>query len=109
MKRLEELRASLRAERISTNELIELQSLVLHIDPSDVELLEAAGVPEGVVPSDWLESFKAEFRQRTGITWNEDAGMEDSDAINRYFPEDVSESVSKHIEKYNLNDLTQLW
>lgn len=44
--RLEELRTELRAERISYDELIELQGLAEHIDPSDVELLEAAGVPE---------------------------------------------------------------
>lgn len=44
--RLEYLRKELRAERLSYGELIELQSLVPHIDKSDVELLEAAGVPE---------------------------------------------------------------
>jgi len=44
--RLEYLREELRQERISYDELIELQSLVEHIDLSDVELLEAAGVPE---------------------------------------------------------------
>lgn len=44
--RLEHLRAELRAERISTEELLELQSLAPHIDKGDVELLEAAGVPE---------------------------------------------------------------
>lgn len=44
--RLEYLRGELRAERISLGELIELQSLKEHIDSSDVELLEAAGVPE---------------------------------------------------------------
>lgn len=44
--RLEYLRGELRAERISYGELAELQSLAEHIDPSDVELLEAAGVPE---------------------------------------------------------------
>lgn len=44
--RLEYLRGELRAERISTGELIELQSLAQHIEPGDVELLEAAGVPE---------------------------------------------------------------
>ena len=46
-KRLEELREELRQERISYGELFELQSLVEHIDSGDVELLEAAGVPEG--------------------------------------------------------------
>jgi hypothetical protein len=44
--RLEYLRGELRAERISYGELAELQSLSAHIDPADVELLEAAGVPE---------------------------------------------------------------
>ena len=44
--RLEELRVELRAERISYGELAELQSLAGEIDPGDVELLEAAGVPE---------------------------------------------------------------
>ena len=44
--RLEYLRGELRAERISYSELYELQSLAEYIDPGDVELLEAAGVPE---------------------------------------------------------------
>lgn len=45
-KRLEYLRGELRAERISYDELHELQSLAPHIEPGDVELLEAAGVEE---------------------------------------------------------------
>lgn len=45
-RRLAYLRRELRAERISYGELCELQDLAPHIDPSDVELLEAAGVPE---------------------------------------------------------------
>lgn len=45
-KRLEHLRGELRAERISYGELAELQGLAEHIDRDDVELLEAAGVPE---------------------------------------------------------------
>lgn len=44
--RLEYLRVELRAERISWGELHELQSLSDHIAPGDVELLEAAGMPE---------------------------------------------------------------
>jgi len=44
--RLEYLRTELRAERISIGELNELASLAEHIEPGDVELLEAAGVPE---------------------------------------------------------------
>lgn len=45
-KRLEYLRQELRLERISYGELTELQSLAEYIDSGDVELLEAAGVPE---------------------------------------------------------------
>jgi len=45
-RRLEYIRGELRAERISTGELIELQSLAMYIDADDVELLEPAGVPE---------------------------------------------------------------
>jgi len=44
--RLEYLRGELRAERISYGELAELQGLADQIEPGDVELLEAAGVPE---------------------------------------------------------------
>lgn len=46
--RLEELRTELRAECISYSELVELASLAKFIDPGDVELLEAAGVPENI-------------------------------------------------------------
>lgn len=45
-KRLEYLRRELRAECISYGELAELQSLAEYIEPGDLELLEAAGVPE---------------------------------------------------------------
>lgn len=44
--RLEYLRHELRAERISYGELAELQGLAEYISDNDVELLEAAGVPE---------------------------------------------------------------
>lgn len=44
--RLESLRKALQAENISYGELAELQSLKEYIEPGDVELLEAAGVPE---------------------------------------------------------------
>ena len=46
LERLEELRAILRSESISYGELAELADLAEHIAPDDVELLEAAGVPE---------------------------------------------------------------
>ena len=44
--RLEYLRSQLRSECISYAGLLELQTLAPHIEPDDVELLEAAGVPE---------------------------------------------------------------
>lgn len=59
-KRLEYLRGELRAERISWGELAELQGLVPHIDPDDLELLEAAGVPESET-----ESGKARAKGKT--------------------------------------------
>ena len=45
-KRLEYLRTQLREENISYEELIQLQNLIPYIAKDDVELLEAAGVPE---------------------------------------------------------------
>lgn len=44
--RLEYLRSQIEAERISYEEISELQSLAEHIEPGDVQLLEWAGVPE---------------------------------------------------------------
>ena len=44
--RLEELRTELRGECISYGELAELASLAEFIEEDDVELLQAAGVPE---------------------------------------------------------------
>lgn len=44
--RLEYLREELRAERLSYDETIELQNLAPYIDKHDVELREAAGLPE---------------------------------------------------------------
>lgn len=44
--RLKYLRGEIEAERISYSELAELQGLAEFIDPSDVLLLEWAGVPE---------------------------------------------------------------
>ena len=50
----------------------------------------------------WLASFKSEFKRRAGITWNGDAGSTDEDALDIYFPDDVTESVFHFIEKYGL-------
>jgi len=45
-KRLEYLRQEIKAERISYGEIIELQSMVNHIDSNDVELLQWVKVEE---------------------------------------------------------------
>lgn len=55
-KRLEYLRAQIRAENISYSELAELQSLASYVDTGDVELLEWAGVPE--VHTEFNEGIK---------------------------------------------------
>lgn len=47
-RRLEYLRSELRAEQISYGEIAELQGLASYIKSDDVELLEAAGVPEDI-------------------------------------------------------------
>lgn len=44
--RLEYLRGEIRAERISSGEIAELQSLAEYIETGDTELLQWAGVPE---------------------------------------------------------------
>jgi len=44
--RLEYLRGEIEAERISYEEIAELQELAPHIDKGDMLLLEWAGVPE---------------------------------------------------------------
>lgn len=62
-KRLEYLRGELRAERISWGELHELQSLAEYIEPGDVELLEAAGVPEFPDDAEAVEQHRANARE----------------------------------------------
>lgn len=44
--RLESIRRSIEDECVSYGEIAELQSLVEHIDPGDILLLQWAGVPE---------------------------------------------------------------
>lgn len=51
--RLEYLRGEIKAERISYEEIAELQSLAEHIEAGDVELLEWAGVPEDKRSKNW--------------------------------------------------------
>lgn len=64
-KRLEELRKSLRAENISYGELSELESLSQHIDKGDVELREAAGMPEHK-KGGWVQEVVDSPKFRTG-------------------------------------------
>ena len=56
--RLEYLRAEIEAERISQDEILELESLAEHIDPGDVLLLEWAGVPENHDVIDGATAYK---------------------------------------------------
>ena len=72
-KRLEELRNEIREERISTGEIAELQSLAQYIDPSDVELLEWAGVPE----FEEEEEEYTDFSQYDTIAYN----LSEEDAV----------------------------
>jgi len=44
--RLKYIRHKIKSEKISYSEIAELQSLAKYIDPSDVLLLEWAGIPE---------------------------------------------------------------
>ena len=44
--RLEYIRGEIEGERISTGEILELQSLAQYIEPGDVLLRERAGIPE---------------------------------------------------------------
>jgi hypothetical protein len=82
-----------------------------HIDTSDWVIEHDLTINlDTQVQRAWLIDFKAEFMRRTGITWNEDAGNTDQDALNRYFEVGrervVEEAVSDYIEKYDLNDIT---
>lgn len=58
-------------------------------------------------PSRWLAAFKSEFLRRTGITWNEGAGLSDEDALDSYYPEETTEAVLHYIEKYDLEDISR--
>lgn len=78
-KRLEYLRGELRAERISWDELHELQSHADYlIEIGDQELMEAAGVPEDQHDRQ-VDSFERAVSDRFvkvyGITWADACGM----------------------------------
>ena len=59
-KRLEYLRGELRNGSLSYGELSELQSLAPYIEEDDLELLEAAGIPEFSDDEDGQKSDAAE-------------------------------------------------
>jgi predicted Zn-ribbon and HTH transcriptional regulator len=81
-KRFEYLRGELKAERISYGELAELMDLAEYIDPDDMELREAAGIPE------FPESVKGFRCNNCGL-----------DA--------AAEIVPEHCPKCNSNDLDE--
>lgn len=54
-KRLEELRKELKDGNMSWYELSELQNLTEYIEDDDVELLQWAGVPEGMTGKEWAK------------------------------------------------------
>lgn len=103
--RLEYLRGEIRAERISYGELHELQTLAEqgHIDPSDTELLEAAGVPEQSEPKAPAKPlWQLDIRQRLALS------PDRTDPISRllfaalYAAEDEAEFlnlVENHVEE----------
>ncbi|MFA5311690.1 MAG: hypothetical protein WC375_00060 [Methanomassiliicoccales archaeon] len=74
-KRLEYLRGEIQAERISMGEIAELQSLIPYIDPSDVLLLEWAGVKEHPEPDPDADEFRCSVCQ--GIFDIEDSHKND--------------------------------
>ncbi|MDA8651675.1 hypothetical protein N9L75_03775 [Porticoccaceae bacterium] len=60
---LESIRCALRAENISYGELARLEELRDHIDEGDIELLEAAGVPEhSEHPRGFVEAVNEYFK-----------------------------------------------
>lgn len=108
IERLEYLRGELRAERISMGELAELQGLAHWIDPSDVELLEPAGVPEHCercgtsavgVGFDFLDIGLLQCRACGHAQTGRDSDMPDEPDDEGYAPSDTV------LDAY-LNDLT---
>jgi hypothetical protein len=97
--RLEYLRGELDAERISAGELVELQALAPYIDAGDVQLLEAAGVPENEseLPQEFLDKRQSLamflLAMATGLTW------EDAEGIDHYhenYTKDADDVIRTH-------------
>lgn len=106
--RLEYLRGELRAERISFGELAELESLKDHIEPGDVELLEAAGVPE--FPSDEPTPYRSVLALRELADRLEELDADDdrlaafNRALSHTYGDDDAESVEILVNRYHLVD-----
>ncbi len=106
-KRLEELRIVLRSENISYGELQELQSLAEHIAPDDVELLEAAGVPEG--QEDTVDTRKLELQEGSEDIKIIDVGSDNGDELGAIFltgdedfdKEDRKPFAAELVKRYN--------
>ena len=60
-KRLEELRKELKDGIMSWYELSELQNLTEYIEDDDVELLQWAGVPEGMTGKEWAKKEREDM------------------------------------------------
>jgi len=88
--RLEELRAEIQSEHISTGELLELQSLISYIEPGDVELLEWAGVGEEQLTEENID---------IALKYTED---EPTDLFET--PELIPDNVRAVFEKYDNGD-----
>lgn len=105
--RLEYLRQQLRGECISYGELHELQSLAEHIEKDDVELLEAAGVPEdggiwkctdpdtnqwGRRTGEKVYQFKQDVKYPDGVVITE----EDTIDLNDYTREEIEDHLAPY-------------
>lgn len=108
-KRLEELREEIREERISTGEIAELQSMKKYIDPSDVELLQWAGVSEFEEDEDNYAKggkiTKSEVMRNmykpSGDYFFEQKG---NDLIIHLTSKDASNSIDNLMDKYDVKD-----
>ena len=94
-KRLEELRKELRAEKISYSELSELESLKKYIDDDDVELLQAAGVPEYDDEDDDDDKYAKGGKIRSQKEFNE-LVAEKEKLVKNLSPKEVAEMWNKN-------------
>lgn len=104
--RLEYLRGELREERISQGELIELESLVKYIDKDDIELLQAAGVPEFEDNDDDDDDEYADGGEVQKINMGNGVLMDLEDAIKMY--QDKIQSQGRIVNERDENMLKQL-